>query len=36
MARIDAIAGIEDTSEFLAPVDRKDLPVTSGTNLPNT
>ena len=29
MARIDAIAGIEDTSEFLAPVDRKDFPVTS-------
>ena len=29
MARIDAIAGIEDTSEFLAPVDRKNFPVTS-------
>ena len=29
MARIDAIGGIEDTSAFLAPVDRKDFPVTS-------
>lgn len=29
MARIDAVAGIQDTAEFDAPVAQKDFPVTS-------
>ena len=29
MARIDAVAGIQDTAEFDAPVSQKDFPVTS-------
>ena len=29
MARIDAVAGIQDTAEFDAPVAQKDFPATS-------